>query len=138
MDRLNNVYMDRLKEKLQIVQIASVIIPLLLSVAFIFTKKYIFLMLAVISLFMIVGFCPLFRKRENLWMFILSGVAGLPLNVYLAYSVIFKTELMTIYSAFNICSVIVLSSIFFGVEEIVLAVITRIIWKRQYKWPDID
>ena len=128
--------MLHLKEKKEIIQLSSVIIPMSLSVLMIITNKIIFLPLVVISLFLIVGVCPLFKRRENLWMFILVAIAGLPCNIYFSYKIVFE-GIFTFENIFlDIITFVVMIFIFFSVEEIVFAVITRLIWKKQYKWPD--
>lgn len=128
--------MFHLKEKKEIIQLSSVIIPMILSVLMIITNKIIFLPFVVISLFLIVGVCPLFKKRENLWMFILVAIAGLPGNIYFSYKIVFE-GIFTFENIFlDIITFVVMIFIFFSVEEIVFAVITRLIWKRQYKWSD--
>lgn len=130
--------MGNLKDKLNIIQISSVIIPLILSVLFVKTKNFMFLPAVVVLLFLIVGLCPLFKKRENLWMFILSGVALLPCNIYVSYLFVYKTLFYTAYVILDLISYIVTIFILFCIEEIVLAFITRLIWKKQYRWPAID
>lgn len=74
--------------KKQNIQLATGILPAVLSVIFLINISWIWLLLCVLSLFVIVGTVPLFRKRESLYMFIFTAVAGLPVNIALSYYVV--------------------------------------------------
>ena len=88
-----------------------------------------------ISHFLILIFVPLFWGRENLWMFISVTLSVIPVNViallpFWRYG--FEGVLDTIISIF----ILVLCYVaLFSAEQLVMGVITRLIWKRQLKLP---
>lgn len=130
--------MLHIKEKKEIIQVSSIAIPMILSVLLIITNKIIFLPLLIISMFLIVGICPLFKKRENVWMFIMVAISGIPGNIYFSYKIVAEDYFTFDNILLDIVSVFVLIFILLSVEEIVFGVITRFIWKKQYKWPVFD
>lgn len=112
---------------------ATGLLPIVLSVAFLAKQSVVFLLLCVLSLFIVVGTVPLFRKRESLFMFILVAVAGLPVNIRLAYWLVFESFINSDFLFGDILWMAFLCCVLFSVEEIVFGVITRIIWKKQYR-----
>lgn len=95
--------------------------------------SWLLLMLCVLSLFIIVGVVPVFKRRESLYMFILVGIAGLPINVRLSYWLVSEEFISSDFLVGNILWGALLCCVFFSVEEIVFGVLTRLIWKKQYK-----
>ena len=130
--------MLHIKEKKEIIQVSSIAIPLIFCVLLIITNKIIFLPLLVIAMFLIVGICPLFKRRENVWMFIIVAISGLPGNIYVSYKIVAEEYFTFDNILLDIVLVFVMIFVFLSVEEIVFAVITRLIWKKQYKWPVFD
>lgn len=66
-------------------------------------------------------------------MFIFVAIVGLPINIWLSYMLVSEG---VISSGFLIGDVVwgaMLFFVFLSVEEIVFGVITRMIWKKQYK-----
>jgi len=120
-------------KKVRNMQLMAGLLPTVLSVAFLAKQSVIFLLLFVLSLFIIVGTVPLFKKRESLFMFILVAVAGLPLNIRLAYWLVFDGIISSGFLIGDILWVAFLCCVLFSVEEIVFGVITRMIWKKQYR-----
>lgn len=66
-------------------------------------------------------------------MFIFTAVAGLPVNIALSYYVVSEGFLGTGFLIGDILWGALLCCIFFSLEEIVFGVVTRLIWKKQYK-----
>ena len=67
------------------IQIALGTLPAILSVSFLVNQSWLILLFCILSLFAIIGIVPIFKRRESLYMFILVGVAGLPINIRLSY-----------------------------------------------------
>ncbi len=92
--------------------------------------------LSVLFLFVLVRVLPWCRKRENLFIFIYSVGVVTPINIVIIRSLNwtdfldngFQIVLWSLLSFFML----------FAVEEIVLGIITRFIWKKQYKLPEFD
>ena len=125
--------MFSLNKKVRNVQAAAGLLPTALSVAFMAKQSVIFLLLCVLSLFVVVGAVPLFRKRESLFMFILVAIAGLPVNIGLAYWLVFESFINSGFLLGDILWMAFLCCVLFSVEEIAFGVITRLIWKKQYR-----
>lgn len=115
------------------IQLAIGSLPAILSTAFLINQSWLILLIGVLSLFVIIGVVPLFRKRESLYMFILVAVAGLPINIRLSYWLVSEELISSGFLIGNILWGALLYCVFFSVEEIVFGVVTRMIWKKQYK-----
>lgn len=114
-------------------QIVFAFIPLLLSVAFVFYQSVLLTVLMIISSFVIVGTVPIFKKTQNIWMFLIVSVTVIPVNSYMICA-IFSLGSLEDYNLFNkILYGAMLYCVFFSVEEILFGVITRLIWRNQYK-----
>ena len=87
---------------------------------------------AVISLFVLVGVLDITKKRQSLWVFVLTAILGLPPNIY--YTIKLTPLIFDDKNKFFLAVyAMLLFFILFSVEEIVLLAISRIIWRRQYK-----
>ena len=93
--------------------------------------------LTVPILFVMVGLLPFCHRRENLWMFAFSAISVIPINIYILQSIdlshyfddsLIKTCLWSVLLFF----------ILLAIEEISLGLVTRFVWKRQYKLPDFN
>lgn len=121
------------KKQKKYYQIVFAFIPLLLSVAFVFYQSVLLTVLMIISSFVIVGTVPIFKKTQNIWMFLIVSVTVIPVNSYMICA-IFSLGSLEDYNLFNkILYGAMLYCVFFSVEEILFGVITRLIWRNQYK-----
>lgn len=114
-------------------QILFALVPMLFSIAFVLFKTVPLIVLTVVSLFVIVGAVPIFRKRENLWMFLLTAIIMIPINLYMVFAIV---NLDSLSSCDLLCKILfgaVLYCVIFSVEEILFGFITRLIRKKQYK-----
>lgn len=113
--------------------IAFALIPLMFSVAFVFYQSVLLTVLMIISPFVIVSTVPIFKKTQNIWMFLIVSVTVIPVNSYMICA-IFSLGSLEDYNLFNkILYGAMLYCVFFSVEEILFGVITRLIWRNQYK-----
>ncbi len=122
-----------LSKNVRNVQLVTGFLPVVLSVAFLVKQSLILLLLCVLSLFVVIGTVPLFRKRESLFMFIFVAIAGLPVNIRLAYWIVFEGFFSSGFLIGDILWMAFLCCVLFSVEEIAFGVITRMIWKKQYR-----
>ena len=81
---------------------------------------------------------PLFRYRENLWMFVIATFATIPLNI-----TIIKMINDAFFDYYNVASKIlggfVVYAVLFSFEQIMLGLITRFFYRKQYKlFDDFD
>ncbi|HIT08212.1 MAG TPA: hypothetical protein IAB55_03895 [Candidatus Merdivicinus faecavium] len=106
-------------------------VPLLLS-AFAAAQKSVLLgCAAAASLFLMVKIMPVWRRRESLGVFLLTALAGVPLNLYGAVQ--FARFALTEEEFFAlsllrgaVCFVVLLCA-----EEILLGLIARLLWRKQ-------
>lgn len=124
--------MVSIKNKIKYAQLVTGSIPFVLSLKFLIGHSWVSLLLAVISLFVIVGTVPLFRRRENLYMFIFVAIAGVPINIWLSYWLVSEGLVSAGFVIGDILWGLLLCCVFLSIEEIVFGVVTRMIWKRQY------
>lgn len=111
------------------------ILPIVISIMSAYYKSLWLISVSVVSMFALVGIIPVCRKHENLWMFVLTAFCSIPINWFLlTYFDVWKDYLYS--GSGNITAKIVIVEymiVLMGVEENVIGLITRIIWKRQYK-----
>lgn len=119
--------------KINAAQGVTGIVPIFLSISYILYEAWWLLALCVLSLFVLLAVVPLFKKRESLCMFLLVAAAGLPLNIKLAYLFIIEWDMGLGYFFCDLCYGLLICCVLFSVEEVVLGVVTRLIWRRQYK-----
>ncbi len=90
------------------------------------------ILLAILSLYFIIGINPLLRKRANLWTFLFVGIAGIPINCCATYFFLhsflddppFLRGLLWALTFF---------CLLFSLEELVFGVVTRLIFPHQTK-----
>ncbi len=83
--------------------------------------------------FILLKIVPGFRRRESLWMFIIVSVSSIPFNLYILS---YLDECGFIFGSMFILGVlkcVLYYIVILSVEELVMGVLTRLIWKRQYK-----
>ena len=114
------------------------IIPVILSWDAMRLQSPVLLALAVTAHFGALKLAPICRHRENLWMFLLVVISTIPLNLYLLME---YGEMVGISRTYGVVSAILQSIIWYevllSVEELIMGIITRRIWKKQYKLPTI-
>ena len=121
--------MKHINEKKQWAQLVFVLIPLTLSLVFYYFDNILILTAAVLSLFLLVSILPVCKKRENLWMFIFSGISLFPANIRSAL-LLFDRLKDEIYMD---SGVLFLLHILFCIEQLALGILTRLVWRKQYK-----
>ena len=120
---------------MKLLPIAFALLPLALSTAGALRDSPLLMALTVPLLFVMVGVLPFCRKRENLYMFVYASVALIPVNIRLSAlpsDVLSDGKLLLVIERIIICFMLM------AAEEIVLGLIARRIWRRQYKLPDLD
>lgn len=112
------------------------VLPIVISIASAHYKMLWLIPVAVISMFVLVGTLPFCRKRENLWMFVLTAFGSIPVNWFILTN--FEIWKNVLYSGGEnrILTKIVIVEymmVLTGVEEIILGLLTRMLWRKQYK-----
>lgn len=89
----------------------------------------------VILIFIMVAVLPFCHKRENLWLFVLWAVCSVPVNLFLLTE--FPQWRYVVYSGSGkgilyYAALAETALICTGVEEVIIALVGRRLWKRQY------
>lgn len=110
----------------------SITIPTALSAVAIHHASVVLLIITILGMFLMLKI-PVFKHRENLWMFVISTFATIPININLVR----KASKSAIFDYNNITTSVfcgfVIYSILFAVEQIILGLTTRLFYGRQYK-----
>ena len=108
-------------------------IPTALSVWMVVKQSVALFLIYILAHFLILKIVPTFRRRESIGMFIIITFSTIPINLFIM-SLLWGME--------DICGVFILTRFFrcfiyymmlLSLEQVVMGVITRIIWRRQYK-----
>lgn len=108
--------------------------PFLLAIISAYYKSIWLMVATVITMFIMVAVLPFTHKRENLWLFILCGICSIPINIFLVNDFLpWKKYIFHSYHGLsNILLMVGLTLICTSIEEILVALVGRIIWKKQY------
>lgn len=105
-------------------------VPFVLSIAAVCSKS---LLIGVLSIFaMFLSLClPVCKNRESLWTFFLTTITTIPINIFLVKAIVdfIYSEHILLYITKGICIYLVILSL----EQLLFGIITRIIFRRQYK-----
>ena len=66
-------------------------------------------------------------------MFVFVAIVGLPINIWLSYMLVSEGFISSGFLIGDIIWGALLFFVFLSIEEIVFGLITRMIWKKQYK-----
>ena len=110
------------------------VLPIVTAVVAAFCKALWLIPVTVVLMFGLVAALPCCKKHENLWMFVLTGVCSIPIN----WCILSKFDVLIeyLYSDVDIImqmEIIEYMLVLTGVEEIVIGLVTRLLWKKQYK-----
>lgn len=108
------------------------VLPVGLTIISIIWDTDILIIPVLICIFLAVALIPGFRHRENLGVSILTAICGLPFNIRLSYYCVH--EVFFLNGLGEVLYFILFMLILFSLEEIVLGVIARLIWPRQYRF----
>ena len=108
-------------------------IPAALSCATVLKCSVWLLSLWVVAHFIIIGVVPTCKGRETVWMFTVVAFSSVPINIYI---LLLMNKLGVLFGSMPILGVlrcILYYAVLLSVEEIVMGVVTRLIWRKQYK-----
>ena len=109
-------------------------IPFLLAVMSAYFESLWLVLATVILMFIMVAVLPFTRKRENLWLFVLCAFCSIPINIFLLNKYPLWKEYFFVRESklLNILSLIEMTLICTSIEEVVIAIVGRRIWRKQY------
>ena len=115
-------------------QLLLILIPFLVGILS-FIHKSIPMALAIIFIdLIIVAVMPICRGRENLWYFLILAFTSLPAYIWISINVSVSLAIDLYDSKVLFVPVFIL--VFFGmisIEEVIMSVVVRVIWRRQKK-----
>lgn len=115
-----------------------IILPCALSALYAYTRKLPILALYVGSLLLEPACVPCFHRRENLSVSALLALSSVPVNVLLAVRLA-RTEFLDFLTdgvaVVELLVAMVIYALVFSLEQIVMGVTVRLIWRRQMAAP---
>lgn len=109
------------------------LLPISLSIVGAIRHSTILIVLMPIALLISVALTPWARKRENIWMFLLVAVSGVPVNIIVIRWLLGLSFFETHFFVLAFSRSVALYLMLLSMEELILGVVTRMIWKNQYK-----
>lgn len=96
------------------------------------TMSLFWFVVLIVSILFIVAVVPWCRQHENMWLFVLTAIGSVPINITLTRYII---DMGILETGFPVLGVLVTSLeiylLLLGIEEIIIGVLGRMIWKRQ-------
>ncbi len=109
-----------------------VTVPAILSaIATYYTSVILFTIIALGMLLILK--IPVFKHRENLWMFVIATFTTIPINISLVKMISEASFFDYDIVATSVFAGFIIYAILFAIEQIVLGLITRIFYRKQYK-----
>ncbi len=115
-------------------QVFTLGIPFLLGLAAVILHAPFVHILCFVSHFLLLRFVPLFKGRENLWMFLMTALSAIPVNI--GFLIEFGTYGVIFYPSFLPAAILrgaLYFFVLFSAEEVIMASLTRLIFKNQKK-----
>ena len=113
--------------------VLTLAIPAVLSLITVLKHSVVLLVLMIISHFIIIKFVPVFKGKENVWMFVFVAISSIPINFYIMLLLNEWDLLFTSFFALGVLRCILYYLVLFSMEEIIMGITTRVIWRKQYK-----
>lgn len=109
------------------------LLPISLSIVGAIRHSPILIVLVPIALLISVALTPWARKRENIWMFLFVAVSGVPVNIIVIRWLLGLSFFETHFFVLAFFRSVALYLMLLSMEELILGVVTRMVWKNQYK-----
>lgn len=111
-------------------------IPFLLSAFTVIRHSVVMLAIYILAHFVILKISPTFKHCENLGMFLIVAFSSIPINIYIFKILNEMDFLFDSYLVINIMRGVLYYIVLLSVEEVIMGIFTRWIWKRQRKFVD--
>lgn len=95
-------------------------------------NRFLLAVISLVTIFLCISICDICKKHESLWLFVLSGIATIPVNIQI--SLIASKYFSRIWGdafIFNFIYFPLAYSMLLSIEEILLGIVGRMIWKNQ-------
>lgn len=112
--------------------LALVATPTILSALATHYTSIVLLIVTIIGMLLILKI-PIFKHRENLWMFVIATFTTIPINIILVKKI--STSFLFDYEGIITCIFrgFVIYAVLFAVEQLALGIIIRFFFRKQYK-----
>lgn len=108
-------------------------LPFVFSVITVLKKSVAMFVFFILVHFVILKIIPSFRHSENIGMFVIVAFSSIPINIYLFKLLVEMELLFDSFLVVNILRGVLCYIVLLSVEEVIMGVLTRWIWKKQYK-----
>lgn len=134
MEHCGGYYMFRIKKTPGAIKTYTAsLLPISLSIVGAIRHSPILIVLVPIALLISVALTPWARKRENIWMFLFVAVSGVPVNIIVIRWLLGLSFFETHFFVLAFFRSVALYLMLLSMEELILGVVTRMVWKNQYK-----
>ena len=99
-------------------------------------QSVILLLIFIAAHFVILKITPAFKRCENLAMFVIVAFSSIPINIYLFQMLNYRLGLFNSNFVVNFVRGSFYYLMLLSLEEIVMGIITRFLWRKQYKMVD--
>ena len=123
--------MLHVKAKHAIGGMAAAFLPLVTSLVAIYKSSIILVGVSIIAMYLIIGLIPFTRGYESRWIFLLSSLASIPINIRLVTLVMGNSLIEQNIAILYVMRCIMIYIVVFCIEEIILGFFARLIWKNQ-------
>ena len=95
-------------------------------------NRFLLTVILLIAIYLYIGICRSCRRHESLWLFVLAGIATIPVNIEISvHACEYFSYLLGDAFIFRVMCFPLAYAILLSMEEIVLGMIGRMIWKNQ-------
>ena len=110
-----------------------VLIPCAFSILAVIKHSVIMFLLFILIHFLMIKVTPAFKYNENIAMFVMVGFSSMPINIYILKILNDINIISSSYLLLNIFRFALYYIVLLSVEEVIMGVLTRSIWRKQYK-----
>ncbi len=108
------------------------VLPLIISGLSIFLDKYICVSVSVVALFLCLALCEECRGHESLYCFVMLAIISIPVNIEMArLACPFMSHILIDTLLLRVFYIPMMYIAILTLEEIVIGVIGRVIWRHQ-------
>jgi len=111
-------------------------IPLLLSTMAIIKHSVTLFVLYILVHFLVLKIIPAFKYYENIGMFVIVAFSSIPINVYIFNMLVDMGIFFDSFFIINVLRGVLYYIILLSIEEVIMGILTRWVWKKQYKFVD--
>lgn len=108
-------------------------IPFLFSVIAVIKESVIMFLLLILAHFLVLKSTKAFRHHENIGMFVIVAISSIPINIYIFMKLAEMGFIFDSIIAMNVLRGVFYYIMLLSVEELIMGVVTRLIWRRQYR-----